>query len=57
MGVSNSKTGKQISIDKIQEGSVPSTPILTPRTVKTTTDLLDPRSPSTNISRTPLEVS
>ncbi|KAG5896390.1 hypothetical protein JTB14_009595 [Gonioctena quinquepunctata] len=54
MGLSASKIGKQVHKDELQEGSVPSTPILTPRS-KTNSEY-DPRSPSAHISRTPLEL-
>lgn len=53
MGSQESKAAEQTSEQEekqpeiIQNDSTPSTPILTP---------LDPRSPSANIARTPLEV-
>ncbi|XP_028128658.1 uncharacterized protein LOC114324936 [Diabrotica virgifera virgifera] len=54
MGMPNSKFGKEIPKEDLHEGSVPSTPILTPKTIVETE--LDPRSPSLHIARTPLEV-
>lgn len=54
MGLTTSKTCKQIPQKDLQEGSIPSTPILTPKVVKQ--ENLDPRSPSLHFSRTPLQV-
>ncbi|XP_072388929.1 uncharacterized protein [Diabrotica undecimpunctata] len=54
MGMPNSKFGKEIPKEELHEGSVPSTPILTPKTIMDKE--WDPRSPSLNIARTPLEV-
>lgn len=55
MGLSNSKIVKQPKKDNSEKTSAVSSPISTPQTPRKTD--FDPRSPSTNISRTPLEVS
>ncbi|CAH1183753.1 unnamed protein product [Phaedon cochleariae] len=55
MGLSASKIGKHVSEEEFHEGSVPTTPILTPK-IEKISNILDPRSPSANISRTPLEI-
>nr|CAH7748704.1 unnamed protein product [Callosobruchus chinensis] len=54
MGLTNSKIGKQIDNEVPQEGSLPSVPILTPIAIRK--NEFDPRSPSYNIARTPLEI-
>lgn len=54
MGLSASKVCKQAHQKDLQEGSIPSTPILAPKVIKQ--EDLDPRSPSLHISRTPLQV-
>ncbi|XP_018571068.1 uncharacterized protein LOC108910819 [Anoplophora glabripennis] len=54
MGLASSKVCKQLSQKDLQEGSIPSTPILTPKVLKQ--EDLDPRSPSLHISRTPLQL-
>nr|CAI5839847.1 unnamed protein product [Callosobruchus analis] len=54
MGLTNSKVGKQIDNEVPQEGSLPSVPILTPTAIRK--NEIDPRSPSYNIARTPLEI-
>lgn len=54
MGLWPSKLDKHEKSVVIHEGSIPATPILTPKTFKTCE--LDPRSPSAFISRTPIEV-
>lgn len=55
MGAPASKFGQEIAEEELTKGSLPSTPILTPKTFKLAD--LDPRSPSDNIVRTPIEVS
>lgn len=55
MGLSNSKIVKQPKKDNSEKTSAVSSPISTPQTPRKND--FDPRSPSTNISRTPLEVS
>lgn len=56
MGASESKIGK-IPDEEISEGSLPSTPILAPKPLKTyEQDEFDPRSPTANICRTPIQV-
>lgn len=55
MGLSNSKIAKQTKKDNSEKSSTVSSPISTPQ--MTRKNDFDPRSPSTNISRTPLEVS
>lgn len=54
MGAPASKFGQEIEQEEPAQGSLPSTPILTPKTRLTD---LDPRSPSENINRTPIDVS
>ncbi|XP_019870550.1 cell division cycle-associated protein 3-like [Aethina tumida] len=55
MGTSESKIGK-IPDEEISEGSLPSTPILAPKPLKTyEQDEFDPRSPTANICRTPIQ--
>ncbi|CAH0557979.1 unnamed protein product [Brassicogethes aeneus] len=55
MGSSGSKIGEIPG--KVKEGSVPSTPILTPKNVKNIdVNGFDPRSPTANICRTPIQV-
>lgn len=61
MGISQSKldqksTGKPVADE---EGSIPSTPILTPKVFRDNIEKesFDPRSPSRHIARTPIEVS
>ncbi|CAH1984925.1 unnamed protein product [Acanthoscelides obtectus] len=54
MGITNSKVGKQLDKEVLHEASIPSTPIITPLAIRKND--WDPRSPSANIARTPLEV-
>lgn len=54
MGLSNSKVVKEKK-EIVEKTSLPSSPISTPHSAKKFE--IDPRSPSTNISRTPVEVS
>ncbi|GJQ82177.1 hypothetical protein Trydic_g6007 [Trypoxylus dichotomus] len=53
MGAPASKFGQEIEEEAAAQGSLPSTPILTPKTRLVD---LDPRSPSENIVRTPIEM-
>ncbi|XP_022914448.1 repetitive organellar protein-like [Onthophagus taurus] len=53
MGTEASKIQEDVKEEIVPEGSVPSTPILTPKT-NLIRDL-DPRSPSNNVVRTPIE--
>lgn len=55
MGLLYSKAAKQTLKESSEKTSAPSSPISTPQTPRK--NETDPRSPSTNISRTPLEVS
>lgn len=55
MGMPSSKFGQEIEQEEPTKGSLPSTPILTPKSSRLAD--LDPRSPSENIVRTPIDVS
>lgn len=55
MGSAASRTEPQDS--DLSEGSIPSTPILAPVQRFRRLEELDPRSPSTSIIRTPIDVS
>lgn len=58
MGNPISKIDKNVKDEEpIEKGSLPSTPILTPKISRTQEVIIDPRSPSNNVVRTPLEVS
>lgn len=53
MGITGSKVAQEDKED-VTAGSVPTTPILTPKVKKTVEELVDPRSPSCSIIRTPI---
>ncbi|XP_065164724.1 uncharacterized protein [Atheta coriaria] len=53
MGITGSKVAQEDKED-VTAGSVPTTPILTPKVKKTVEELVDPRSPSCSILRTPI---
>ncbi|KAJ8920929.1 hypothetical protein NQ315_015722 [Exocentrus adspersus] len=54
MGLAPSKVCKQVPQEDLQEASIPSTPLFTRKVIKS--EELDPRSPSVNISRTPMQL-
>lgn len=55
MGINVSKPGHTYKDHEPDQGSLPSTPILTPKNKDFAE--FDPRSPSANIVRTPIQVS